>query len=284
MVSDEALKVVVNRFVRRSEIQQDTIDELVLGKRSEVLIPDLDRGLERAGNSRTPSEVRNQIWWKSLRSLAEELDVYRAFRRAAAASVGTTGTGPAAQAGGAHGTNGTNGARRSRAAGRTTRRAVRSGGTGSGGTASDGTGSAAPEAGADGVDQNSGNGRRATPPKKGRRAKARVGEAGQASLETVLMMPAVVLVVLICLQFLVWGVSFVWSGVAATAAARAASLGDSPSAAADDALPAALRSFTTVTSNGSTVRVRVSPPLLIGDGASSEATIEVDHTVVEEPR
>ena len=99
-----------------------------------------------------------------------------------------------------------------------------------------------------------------------------------------MMMPAVVLVVIICLQFLVWGVSFVWSGVAATAAARAASLGDSPSAAANDALPASLRSFTTVTSDGSSVRVRVSPPLLIGDGASSKATIEVSHTVVEEPR
>ena len=80
VVSDEAVKVVVNKFVRRSEIQQDTIDELVLGDRSEVLIPDLDRGLERAGNSRTPAEVRNQIWWKSLRSLGEELDVYRSFR------------------------------------------------------------------------------------------------------------------------------------------------------------------------------------------------------------
>jgi pilus assembly protein CpaE len=98
------------------------------------------------------------------------------------------------------------------------------------------------------------------------------------------MMPAAVLVVLICLQFMVWGVSFVWSGVAATASARAASLGDNPSAAASDAVPAALRSFTTVTSDGSTVRVRESPPLLVGDGASAKATIEVDHTVVKEPR
>ena len=55
--------VVVNRFVRRSEIQQDTIDMLALGQRSQILIPDLERGLERAGNSRTPAEVRNQVWW-----------------------------------------------------------------------------------------------------------------------------------------------------------------------------------------------------------------------------
>ncbi len=270
VVSDEALKVVVNRFVRRSEIQQDTIDELVLGKRSEVLIPDLDRGLERAGNSRTPAEVRNQVWWKSLRSLGEELDVYRAFRRAAEASAAMTATGNGAVPG-ANGIHGANGARAARG------REATPDGTVAAGTST-------PEA--DAGDQNAvaTKGRRTAPAKKGRRAEQRVGEAGQASLETVLMMPAAVLVVLICLQFMVWGVSFVWSGVAATAAARAASLGDSPSAAASDAVPAALRSFTTVTSDGSTVRVRVSPPLLVGDGASSKATIEVDHTVVKEPR
>ena len=259
VVSDEALKVVVNKFVRRSEIQQDTIDELVLGDRSEVLIPDLDRGLERAGNSRTPSEVRNQIWWKSLRSLGEELDVYRSFRRAAAASVTTPSP---------NGANGANGSHSAAAA------------PGAGGSTD--TASSAPDTRADAGDRT--DGQRKVTPKKGRRAKQKVGESGQASLETVLMMPAVVLVVMICLQFLVWGVSFVWSGVAATAAARAASLGESPSAAANEALPASLRSFTTVTSDGSSVRVRVSPPLLVGDGASSKATIEVSHTVVEEPR
>ena len=265
VVSDEALKVVVNKFVRRSEIQQDTIDELVLGDRSEVLIPDLDRGLERAGNSRTPAEVRNQIWWKSLRSLGEELDVYRAFRRAAAASVTTPTPNGSSGAAGGSGTNGSGGA---------------------GGATSTGTTASAPGSEDDGGGTPSSvtNGQRKAIRKQRRRARQRVGEAGQASLETVLMMPAVVLVVLICLQFLVWGVSFVWSGVAATAAARAASLGESPGAAANDAVPASLRSFTTVTSDGSTVRVRVSPPLLIGDGASSKATIEVTHTVVEEPR
>ncbi|MBO0810954.1 MAG: P-loop NTPase, partial [Microlunatus sp.] len=67
--------VVVNRFERSSEIQQDTIDQLVLGRRSEILIPDLGRGLERAGNSRTPAEARNQSWWKSLRAISRELEL-----------------------------------------------------------------------------------------------------------------------------------------------------------------------------------------------------------------
>jgi pilus assembly protein CpaE len=82
----DRVHVVVNRFVRRSEIQQDTIDQLVLGQRSSILIPDLDRGLERAGNSRTPGEVRNQVWWRSLRTVATELDVALAYREAVAAA------------------------------------------------------------------------------------------------------------------------------------------------------------------------------------------------------
>jgi pilus assembly protein CpaE len=84
VTSSDAVKVVVNRFVRRSEIQQDTIDALTLGERSQVLIPDLERGLERAGNSRTPSEVKNQTWWKSLRAIGQELDVTASFRSALA--------------------------------------------------------------------------------------------------------------------------------------------------------------------------------------------------------
>ena len=80
--------VVVNRFVRRSEIQQDTIDMLTLGERSQILIPDLERGLERAGDSQTPAEVRNQTWWRSLRAIGAELDVTSAYREALAATAG----------------------------------------------------------------------------------------------------------------------------------------------------------------------------------------------------
>ena len=82
VTSSDSVRVVVNKFVRRSEIQQDTIDMLTLGERSEVLIPDLDRGLERAGNSRTPAEVRNAMWWRSLRAVGSELDVTRSYQAA----------------------------------------------------------------------------------------------------------------------------------------------------------------------------------------------------------
>jgi pilus assembly protein CpaE len=88
VVGADRVHVVVNRFVRRSEIQQDTIDMLTLGQRSQILIPDLERGLERAGNSRTPAEVRNQTWWRSLRAIGEELDLTSAYREALAAAAG----------------------------------------------------------------------------------------------------------------------------------------------------------------------------------------------------
>ena len=88
VVGADRVHVVVNRFVRRSEIQQDTIDMLTLGQRSQILIPDLERGLERAGNSRTPAEVRNQTWWRSLRAIGEELDVTSAYREALTAAAG----------------------------------------------------------------------------------------------------------------------------------------------------------------------------------------------------
>jgi pilus assembly protein CpaE len=88
VVGADRVHVVVNRFVRRSEIQQDTIDMLTLGQRSQILIPDLERGLERAGNSRTPAEVRNQTWWRSLRAIGEELDVTSAYREALATTAG----------------------------------------------------------------------------------------------------------------------------------------------------------------------------------------------------
>ena len=88
VVGADRVHVVVNRFVRRSEIQQDTIDMLTLGQRSQILIPDLERGLERAANSRTPAEVRNQTWWRSLRAIGVELDLTSAYREALATAAG----------------------------------------------------------------------------------------------------------------------------------------------------------------------------------------------------
>lgn len=226
----DSVRVVVNRFVRRSEIQQDTVDMLVLGERSEVLIPDLERGLERAGNSRTPAEVRNNAWWKSLRAVAEELDVHRAYREARAASSRTGGeTEPGREV---------------------ARRAV-----------------PAPP-----------------PERRRRRARALSREAGQVTLETVALIPVALVVMVLCLQMLLVGISFVWSGVAATAAARAASIGTDPVAAGRAALPGSMQARSTVRASGSSISVTVRAPLLMGNGVTRDVGIDVAHRVVEEPR
>ena len=231
VTSADTVHVVVNRFVRRSEIQQDTIDALALGQRSEVLIPDLDRGLERAGNSRTPSEVRNAAWWKSLRAVGKELDVMRTYRDAARASVRA---------------------------------------------AAEDAAETAPVAARRG-------GRKAkkVPAAAGRRASS---EAGQVTLENAALVPVAMVILVVCLQFVLLGVSFVWSGVAADAAARAVSIGTSPQAAVAQALPSSMDAQ--VSTSGSSVRVRVKAPLLMGNGIgrTQDVQIDVDHRVVEEPR
>lgn len=228
VASAESVRVVVNRFVRKSEIQQDTIDMLTLGVRSEVLIPDLDRGLERAGNSRTPAEVRNGSWWRSLRAIGQELDVERSYRDAVSAS-----TTPVSDAKRREPDPATNGDRATR---------------------------------------------------NGRRSRRLSGQAGQVALETVAVIPIALVVLVLCLQVVLVGVSFVWSGVAASAAARAVALGDDPAAAARDVLPAGLQAQTSVSGGGSSVEVQVRTPLLMGDGVSREVSVDVSHTVVKEPR
>ncbi|WP_114559453.1 AAA family ATPase [Desertihabitans aurantiacus] len=220
--SADSVQVVVNRFQRRSEIQNDTVDQLVLGGRTQVLVPDLDRGLERAGNSRTPSEVRSRVWWKSLRALAEELELTRRFREVQQAATEPEVT-----------------ARRQRA----------------------------PE------------------PAAPRRRLRQRAEAGQVSLENAALIPVAVVLLVVCLQAALLGVSFVWSGIAADSAARAVAIGEDPARAAQDRLPPGFASELSVSRSGpATVSVRVSSPLLIGEGVTSEVAVAVDRTVVEEPR
>ncbi|SEP70429.1 cellulose synthase operon protein YhjQ/BcsQ [Microlunatus flavus] len=220
----ESVHAVVNRFQRRSEIQQDTIDALLLAQRSQVLVPDLERGLERAGNSRTPSEVRNQTWWKSLRAIGQELEVGRRFAeelRSAQNAEAADAVSPRGDAAGA--------------------------------------------------------GRR------GRRS-ARVREAGQATIETVAMLPFALLVLLLCGQLLLLGISTAVAGAAAQEAARAVSLGQDPAAAARSVIPDGMQRSTTITSTATSVRVVVRTPLQIAPGVERELPVGVDHTVVKEPR
>jgi len=246
VTSSDAVRVVVNRFVRRSEIQQSTIDALLLGERSQVLIPDLERGLERAGNSRTPSEVRDKTWWRSLRAIGQELEVGRQFQEALAASAAAAAA-PVLP----------------------TERGGR-GGRGDGDGGAPGQDAASPPAPV------AARGRR----RRGVAAR----EAGQATLETVAMFPFAVLLLVICVQLVLVGASAAIAGAAAQEAARAVAIGSDPRQAADEVVPDFMKPGTTVTSGASSVTVVIRAPFQIAPGISREAPVGVDHGVVKEPR
>jgi pilus assembly protein CpaE len=87
-------------------------------------------------------------------------------------------------------------------------------------------------------------------------------ESGQASVELVATLPALVAVALLMAQAAVAGWAL-WSAAnAARAGARAAYVGGSASAAARSALPGPLRDGSQVTSSGE-VEVRVRAPVLV---------------------
>ena len=98
------------------------------------------------------------------------------------------------------------------------------------------------------------------------------------------MFPFELLVLGFALQTILLGVTFAYSGVAADAAARAVSLGNNPQVAVARALPSGMQSKVSVAAGGSSVKVTVRAPLLVGSGVTRDVGIGVDHRVVQEPR
>ena len=92
--------------------------------------------------------------------------------------------------------------------------------------------------------------------------------SGQASVETVALLPLVVLVGALLWQGLLAGQAAWLAGSAARGAARAAAVGGEPRVAARAALPSRLRSglVVRVAASGA-VRVRVRVPAVVGGGS-----------------
>jgi hypothetical protein len=88
--------------------------------------------------------------------------------------------------------------------------------------------------------------------------------SGQASVELVAAIPALVVAVLLVAQFAAVGYSLWSAGVAARAGARAAYVGGNGERAALASLPAALREGASVR-DGEGLAVRVRAPSLLGD-------------------
>ena len=86
------------------------------------------------------------------------------------------------------------------------------------------------------------------------------GERGQASVELLGALPALLLLGLVALQLLAAGYAAVLAGGAAEAGALAIAGGADPVAAARGALPGWSRARARVTVDGGRVRVRLRPP------------------------
>jgi hypothetical protein len=92
--------------------------------------------------------------------------------------------------------------------------------------------------------------------------------AGQASVETVALLPLVALVGALLWQGLLVGQAAWLAGSAARGAARAQAVGADPRAAAAAALPERLRRGLVVRPGASEVRVRVRVPAVVGGGTA----------------
>lgn len=114
-----------------------------------------------------------------------------------------------------------------------------------------------------------------------RRAKA---ESGQLAVETVALVPVVVLICLLAWQVGLTALAFVWNGHAANAAARAEAIGQDPGEAARDAVPDSMRDRVSVSvgSDGQ-VRVATSIPLLCPGCAALPGKISQSVDPVDEP-
>lgn len=103
------------------------------------------------------------------------------------------------------------------------------------------------------------------------------------TVETVGVLPAMLLIAVLAWQCVLFGLAFVWVGHAGNAAARALGLGNDPAAAAQEALPAAVADDVRVSAGGRTVVVRLDVPLVAPGIARLPVTVSSEKGVVREP-
>jgi pilus assembly protein CpaE len=218
---ESELNVLLNRVSKQTTVSAETVRQLTRAPVLPVGLPAMFRRLEPALNSRDPLSLREDVWWRTLRTVGHEVGVVRPR-------------------------------------------------------------DATPDR-PDRPDRPNRPDRSPDPSPRSRRRRNRRSDSGQASLETVGILPLLITLCLIVWQAGVYGVSLVWSGHAANAAARAVSLHQDPDAAARQAVPGYVASNISVTSSGSTVTVRYRVPLMAPVTSHSLGTITTSRSVVEEP-
>jgi hypothetical protein len=97
-------------------------------------------------------------------------------------------------------------------------------------------------------------------------------ERGQAGIETLIALPALLLVALAGVQAVAWAASALLAGSAASAGARALARGEPAQPAARRELPGPLRDLTHVLAEGGVVRVVVRIPSLVPGLPTFEVT------------
>lgn len=107
-------------------------------------------------------------------------------------------------------------------------------------------------------------------------------ERGQATVETVALLPLVVLLGALVWQAAVAGQALWMAGSAARAAARATAVGADPDAAARSALTPSLRHGLQVQTHDASTRVTVRIPLVLAGGALT--TVEARASFPEQGR
>jgi pilus assembly protein CpaE len=115
---------------------------------------------------------------------------------------------------------------------------------------------------------------------EGRRARR---ESGAVTLETVGVMPVVLIVAVLVWQAVLYGLTFTWSGQASAAAARAVALHGDAGAAARAAVPGGVAEDLTVVAGPDSVRVSIQVPLIAPGIASLPGAVTVERRVVPEP-
>jgi pilus assembly protein CpaE len=108
-------------------------------------------------------------------------------------------------------------------------------------------------------------------------------ESGAVTLETVGVMPVVLIVAVLVWQAVLYGLTFTWSGQASAAAARAVALHGDAGAAARAAVPGGIAEDLTVEAGEDSVRVSIQVPLIAPGIGSLPGAVTVERRVVPEP-
>jgi pilus assembly protein CpaE len=108
-------------------------------------------------------------------------------------------------------------------------------------------------------------------------------DSGAVTLETVGVLPAVLIVAVLVWQAVLYGVAFTWSGHASSAAARAVAVDGDAAAAARAAVPAGVAEDLSVAAGEDSVRVSVKVPLIAPGLGTLPGAITVERRVVPEP-